>query len=324
MKKLSQYKNYIFEQTYLTYPNKIIISNNFNSKLTNNLINIIFQYKCLIFSDYPAKYNMIYLVSDYIENLNLSNRKNFYSLKSNTKSKFNQDISGLSLNFGLEEINFGYNFNHPVDNNLPKGLIKLTLGYNFNHPVDNLPKGLIKLTLGYNFNHPIDNLPQELIYFTISYGCFNHPVNNLPQKITHLNLGSSFDHSVDYLPNGLIYLKLGKFFNQPIDNLPYGLSHLELGESFNHSLDNLPITTKQIIFYENLFYYHKIFNSDKDPDPYDQYPDPFDQHFPIYYNFAKFGNNHLTVEFNTNKKILYCEELTKQHFFSYILTNLFG
>jgi hypothetical protein len=105
--------------------NEIIFFENFNSQLSDEIIQTINETKCdtIIFGNY-----------------------------------FNQKVDQLPNS--ILSLTFGNSFNQSIDN-LPQKLTSLTFRNNFNQNVDLLPNSILSLTFGYCFNQPVDNLPKK-------------------------------------------------------------------------------------------------------------------------------------------------------------------
>ncbi len=152
--------------------------------------------------------------------------------KNNTKYRINKliinNVNELAEinNKTIKEIQFGHNFNQPIDG-LPE------VGRSF------LPNSITHLTFGNNFNKSINKLPSSITHLEFGNN-FNRPVNNLPNSITHLTFGNNFEQSVDNLPNLITHLTFGHWFNLLVNNLPNSITHLTFGERFNKCVDNLP------------------------------------------------------------------------------------
>ena len=181
-------------------------------------INLISQYKKIIFSDYQLSEGICEAYKNNIFN-------NFKLIYSN----FNQEV-----------------------NMLPQLLTHLTFGYDFNQEVTKLPLLLTHLTFGTNFNQEVNMLPQLLTHLTFG-NCFNQEVNLLPYQLIHLTLGYEFNKPNIYLPLGIKYLKLNcnnSHINfHIIAQLSSNIEVLELGYNFNLELNDLPNSLKKIIFY---------------------------------------------------------------------------
>lgn len=112
---------------------------------------------------------------------------------------------------GITDINFGLQFNKPLEN-LPLTIKNITfqqygsIGYIlFNQPLDYLPYGLETLTMkfGLDFNYPLNNLPQTLKMLSICCGKFYQPLNNLPQTLEVLYMRNFDYNNTYYLPQNL-------------------------------------------------------------------------------------------------------------------------
>ena len=240
----------------------IIFNYEFNEPL-DKYIEIIKNYKKLIFSDYDdykicietnnkwiLEYDSHYKHSKFnrpltnsLDGLNMLTQLTFGTY-------FNQPVEGCFDNLkSLTHLTFGVCFNQPVDkgclNNL-KNLTQLTFGYWFNQPVDegcldNL-NNLTQLTFGDEFNQPIesvlDNL-KNLTILTLGYK-FNQELA-IPINIKILKLNNN-NRIIDYLPNSIEGLFLGQYFNLELDNLPNSIKIIlfDKDSKYNKELNNLP------------------------------------------------------------------------------------
>ena len=201
---------------YITISDTIIFDPEYNDPLD---INLISQYKKIIFSDYQ--------LSDGIcEAYGNNNFKNFNYIR----SKFNQDVTQL-----------------------PQLLTHLTFGSDFNRKVTKLPQLLTHLTFGRYFNQEVTKLPQLLTHLTFGR-YFNQEVVNLPRHLTHLTFGYEFNKTNIYLPLGIKYLKLDCNNFHIISQLSSNIEVLELDEEFNLELNDLPTLLKKIIFHKYSMY----------------------------------------------------------------------
>jgi len=149
----------------------------------------------------------------------------------------NISLYSLCLPTSLTHLEFGSNFNSPVDK-LPPTVTHITFGYQFNQPVGHLPPNITYLTFGYDFDQPVDNLPSSITYLTFGWN-FNHPVDHLPPNVNHLTFSTHFNQPVQHLPSKITHLTFGYSFNQPVDHLPPTITHLIFGYQFNQPIDYL-------------------------------------------------------------------------------------
>ena len=96
----------------------------------------------------------------------------------------------------MRELNFGRDFNHPLDNSLSNliNLNQLTLSVKFNQPLNNVLSNLSnlrELTFGYEFNQQVD----------------------IPHWIKKLNIDCNFQLIINYLPSSIVELEFGSDFN---------------------------------------------------------------------------------------------------------------
>ncbi|CAM9556584.1 unnamed protein product [Ectocarpus fasciculatus] len=155
------------------------------------------------------------------------------------EGRFDQSISDVEWPDSLQELTFGYYFNHPIDEIGEKatGLRELTLGWNFDQSLAGvaLPKNLEVLTIAGVYNRPLDEvqLPSGLRSLTLG-GLFDLPLVSarLPERLESLRLGWAFDQPLfaSWPPN-LKTLALGYRFNQPVESVrfPPSLEEFELG-----------------------------------------------------------------------------------------------
>lgn len=148
-------------------------------------------------------------------------------IKNYTCSFFEEEEEEIGLPEGIEEIQFGIDFNYPIDN-LPSTIIKISFGDKFNQPINNLPCGVKKMRFERNSK-------------------FNQPVDLLPGKLEYLDLPNSFNHPLNNLPNGLKYLRVGKNFDQDLNNLPDSLEKIVLPKCYLREIRNFPKSLKQIM-----------------------------------------------------------------------------
>ena len=156
------------DELYWIIADTIIFKPEFSHSL-NNYVEIISQYKKIIFSNYndskitietnnkhDNKYNNIMNLSKFNQPLSdsLSNLINLKQL--NISSCFNQPLSdSLSNLLNLQQLNLGKYFNQPLSNSLSKliNLQQLNLGKYFNNPILNIRSNL--LTVKNSKNYPI-------------------------------------------------------------------------------------------------------------------------------------------------------------------------
>jgi len=126
------------------------------------------------------------------------------------RRKFNNNIEDC-FNEGLEYLDLGLHFNHPVEGYLPRSLKTLILVGNFNQPISDLANlmNLEYLTLGSKFNHAVV-MPRSLR--CVRFGdAFNHPLL-LHEGLEVLELGMNYEHELD-IPQSLTCLRIrGKFY----------------------------------------------------------------------------------------------------------------
>lgn len=198
-----------------------------------------------------VKFNNVFILPNSVKKISFKNR-----------SKFDTKITKYPDS--LIYLEFGYNYNQPIDN-LPNKLEHLHLGSNFNHPIDNLPMGLKYLHLGYNYNHPIDNLPIGLKYLCLGES-FNQSLDYLPESLTELKFNSfetKFTKSIDNLPTGIIKLSLPKICTKQFNSLTDNITHLTLFD-LNEDIIKFPkkINILEITSSNNIQNFHKIKNCD--------------------------------------------------------------
>jgi hypothetical protein len=143
---------------YWIYEDIFCFKPNFNRIITN-YIEIIKDYKILIFSKY-TNLEICIRTNNFFDCIYLD----YYSL-----SKFNQPLSNSLDNLIiLEQLTFSSAFNQPLANSLNNLIMleQLTFGHDFNQPLSNSLDNLImleKLTFGYDFNQPLSNSLDNLI-----------------------------------------------------------------------------------------------------------------------------------------------------------------
>lgn len=101
----------------------------------------------------------------------------------------------------LKIVMFNDLFNKSVDNIFPKSLIRLEFGYEFDQPINiqNLIY-LRYLTFGKYFNQNVDKLPNSLLELNFGFR-FNRNIDLLPKNIAKIKFGGSFSHKIDKLLN---------------------------------------------------------------------------------------------------------------------------
>ena len=92
-------------------------------------------------------------------------------------------------------------FNKSVDNIFPKSLTRLEFGYEFDQPINIQNLIFLKyLTFGKYFNQNVDKLPNSLLELNFGFR-FNRNVDLLPKNIIKIKFGGSFSHKIDKLLN---------------------------------------------------------------------------------------------------------------------------
>ncbi|KAM9955868.1 hypothetical protein ACTFIW_002074 [Dictyostelium discoideum] len=179
-------------------------------------------------------------------------------------NEFNSEL--INLPEDLEYLQFGRNFNQPIDDSqlqcLCPNLLTLKMGLNFNKSLNpySLSESLTELDLGCDWNHPIplNLLPQELKILRLS-NKFNYPIeeSTLPTSLQVLIFGDDWNQPLNYstVLSSLISLNsitFGKSFNRLIlpSILPLSLKSITFGESFNQTLyyNSIPQTVEHIEF----------------------------------------------------------------------------
>ena len=133
----------------------------------------------------------------------------------------------------LIELKLENNYNLPLINNfneLFQNLQKLEFGFNFNQLIpNNLPNSLQEIIFGHDFNQILpDNLPDTITCLWFN-GLYNQP---LPKK----------------LPNSLKVIKFGKKFDQLLDNLLMSKNLKEIKLSKNYQ-QIIPVNLQHLIKY---------------------------------------------------------------------------
>jgi hypothetical protein len=158
---------------------------------------------------------------------------------------------------GLEELDFGGEFNQRLERVLPSGLVQLTLGYGYDCSLTAgvLPDELKTLTMVTTFR-PEHELPSgltKLDLHRITPSCHH----TLPQSLTSISFGSYFDRRFvpGFLPLGLTNLFCGSQFNQRLaqGDLPASLIHIEFGPHFRQDLREegvLPMGVEHLTFHQ--------------------------------------------------------------------------
>ena len=149
---------------------------------------------------------------------------NDYSIEFFDNKNLNTDIINC---YGTKFITFNRNIIKPLDltnfvslkkikypSNIeliqfPDGLEEIEFGIEFNSSIDNLPPNI-----------------KKIIFYPDSK--FNQPINNLPTSLEELQLGKHFSQSLDFLPESLKVLKIYSDKKLNLDNLPIGLEILKV------------------------------------------------------------------------------------------------
>lgn len=177
--------------TYAVKNGILCFSDNFNERLTVDILEIIKQYNKIKFGYH-----------------------------------FNQEINNLPNN--VTHIWFGKKFNQEITS-LPQGIVFIDLGDFFNRPIDRLPLTLRKLILSKKFNQLINNLPDNLEKLVIN-SSYDLPIDFLPVGLKKLKFGngSVFSQSLDNLPQ-LDKLQIPIQYPKEINNLPDSIKQLSIG-----------------------------------------------------------------------------------------------
>lgn len=171
----------------------------------------------------------------------------------------------FSTNIEVDNIVFGYNFNHII-NFLPNMLTKIHFGNNFNQTINFLPNTLSKIYFGNNFNKLLINpLPESLIELIFGWQ-YNQPIsrNILSKNLKRIKFGYNFNQLLipGILPESLLELEFSGIFNQILlpGILPNQLIKLTFGAHFNQNIvkNVLPPSLREIIFGWN--YNQSIYN----------------------------------------------------------------
>jgi len=155
-----------------------------------------------------------------------------------------------TANWGPEELKF---------TNLSKSIEYIDFGNNFNRPIDKyvFPDSLKILNLGTSFNQPIDKVKfpdslQELIF-----GSFDQPIDKVkfPDSLKILNLGNSFNQPIDKVkfPDSLETILFWQF-KHPIDSLKSlkKLKHIRLGTDYINDYTNFDNLERLVVHATNL------------------------------------------------------------------------
>ena len=177
--------------TYAVKNGILCFSDNFNERLTDDILEIMKQYNKIKFGYH-----------------------------------FNHEINNLPSN--VTHIWFGKKFNQEI-NALPQGIVFINLGYLFNRSIDRLPLTLRKLILSKKFNQPMNNLPDNLEKLVIN-SSYDLPIDFLPVGLKKLKFenGSVFSQSLDNLPQ-LDKLQIPIQYPKEINNLPDSIKQLSIG-----------------------------------------------------------------------------------------------
>ncbi len=124
---------------------------------------------------------------------------------------FLDDIRAISFPSSLRKL-YLENFDGNVDGfRIPA--CEVDFGYQFNSPVDKLivPEGVTSLTFGERFCQNMDKLklPKGFLHLKIQGDLFNGPLPELPESLISLNLPLYFSRSIDNLPLCLEELEIG-------------------------------------------------------------------------------------------------------------------
>ena len=78
------------------------------------------------------------------------------------------------------------NYNHPIDNCIPKNVILISFGNYFNQPINknSIPDGVLYLYFGKSFNQSIENIPSSVIHLSLdwNYGLETETYNYVMQN----------------------------------------------------------------------------------------------------------------------------------------------
>ena len=161
---------------------------------------------------------------------------------------------------GIVSINFGTNFNQPIDNVVwPPNLKTLKFGKKFNQRIDGVqfPRSLEMISFGKDFNQPIENVRWTSDLKKLVFGDnFNQPIENVifPDTLEDISFGKDFNQPIENVqwPNSLQVLFFLGSFNQPIENVRWtsNLETLVLSDEFNQSIKNVrwPSNLKYLVF----------------------------------------------------------------------------
>ena len=249
---------------YWIHEDYFIFKPEFNNEL-DDFINLIVNYKKLIFSDYND-YKICIVTNNKFEEKNNYKGSKFNKALDNTFENlinlqqltfglwFNQPLTNsLEKLINLQQLTFGHYFNLPLANSLEKliNLQQLTFGFYFNQPLANSLDKLInlqQLTFGTWFNQPLENSLEKLINLQQLIFCcyFNQVLANSLEKLINLRVltfGSEFNQSLGNSLDKLINLQQLTFswcFNQPLANSLdklINLQQLTLGHEFKQKLE---------------------------------------------------------------------------------------
>ena len=158
--------------------------------------------------------------------------------------RFNHPIDNFLLNLNLTHLVFGDCFNQQVSRMLPDSLIYLEFGLDFNQSVNNLPSNLTHLKFSWDFSQQIDNLP-NIVYLSVSN---NLSLDNLPNSLKELVLGLDFNLELNNLPNQLkkISIRNVNLYDKELNNLPESVELIELPIGYDKKLSKLPKNLKTI------------------------------------------------------------------------------
>ena len=197
-------------------------------------INLISQYKKIIFSDYQLSEGIYNAYENNIFN-------NFIWVG----SYFNQKVNLLPHQ--LTHLTFGWMFNQEVDN-LPHLLTHLTFGSCFNQEVNWVTPLLTHLTSGFAFNKPNIYLPSGIKYLKLD--CNNsYIIAQLSSNIEVLELDKEFNLELNDLPNLLkkIIFHEESDYDKELNCLPKFVEQIQLPYNYNKQIKNLPQKLKKVI-----------------------------------------------------------------------------
>lgn len=217
------------------------------NKLFRDIISEIWLDVC----HFKQEYNVsgAYHITNVTECETLPSYKNLKSIR------FDHQFNSIPYNIPptVTLIDFGFEFDQPIDGCIHQGVTHLILGHKFNQILtDCIPNSVTHLYLSNHFNMMVTNwVPNSVTHLIFGYKYNQFIKYQLPNSITHLVFGHDYNQPIfkHILPASLTHLRFGWCFNQSIEHLPPSITHLALGHDFNQPIQGqIPKNTIQLRF----------------------------------------------------------------------------